>query len=151
MMFSGARAESRFLQRICSCLGLLTGRRCSCMRSHFLPCCFIPSARRLSSASVNFTLSPLSCFGVSPVLGNRLWWGRISTKRKTLLLVAINCMLVSDSGGRRSSVRVFERLVVLTGGLSFLGVLHFRGLGVLLFGTKVLLTILQQRKLYTKV
>lgn len=52
-------------------------------------------------------------------------------------------MLVSDSGGRRSSVRVFERLPVLAGDLlSFLGVVHFRGLDVLLFGTKVLLTIL---------
>ena len=144
-MFSGARAESRFLQRICSCLGLLMGRRCSCMRSHFLPSCFIPSAKRLSSASVNFTLSPLSCLGVSPVLGNRLWRGRSSTKRKTLFFEAMSFMLVSDSGGRRSSFWVFERLPVLAGCLlSFLGVVHFRGLDVLLLGTKVLLTILSK-------
>jgi len=56
----------------------------------------------------------------------------------------MSCMLVSDSVGRRSSVRVFERLPVLAGGLSFLGVVHFRGLDVLLLGTKVLLTILQK-------
>ena len=144
-MFSGARADSRFLQRICSCLGLLTGSRCSWISSHLLPCCFIPRAKRLSSASENFTLSPLSCLGVSPVLGNRLWWGRSSIKRNTLLKVAIIWMLVSDGDGRRSSVRSFERLAFLAAALpSFLGTLHFRGLGVLRFVTKALLTILQQ-------
>ena len=55
---------------------------------------------------------------------------------------AMSFMLVSDSGGR-SSGSVFERLPVLAGFLlSFLGVVHFRGLDVLLLGTKVLLTIL---------
>lgn len=145
-MFSGARADSRFLQRICSCLGLLTGSRCSCISSHFLPSCFIPSASRLSSASENFTLSPFSCLGVSPVLGSRLWWGSSSTKPNTFLFVAISCMLVSDSGGSSSSKRL-ERLDVLAGGLlSFLGVVHFRGLGVLRFRTKLLLTSLHLNK-----
>ena len=65
-------------------------------------------------------------------------------KRNTLLFVAIICMLVSESGGRRSSSKRLERLDVLAGGLlSFLGVVHFRGLGVRLLRTKLLLTTLQ--------
>ena len=57
---------------------------------------------------------------------------------------AMSFMLVSDSGGR-SSGRLFERLPVLAGCLlSFLGVVHFRGLDDLLLGTKVPLTILSK-------
>ena len=53
-------------------------------------------------------------------------------------------MLVSDRGGRRSSSERFERLDVLPGDLeSFLGVVHFLGLGVRLLRTKLLLTTLQ--------
>ena len=55
-------------------------------------------------------------------------------------------MLVSDSGGSSSSKRL-ERLDVLDGSLlSFLGVVHFRGLGVLRFRTKLLLTSLHLNK-----
>ena len=60
------------------------------------------------------------------------------------LEIAIIWMLVSEGVGSSSSVRVFERLAVLAGALlSFLGAVHFRGLGVRLLETKVLLTILQ--------
>ena len=61
-------------------------------------------------------------------------------------------MLVSDGGGSRSSSTRLERLDALAGGLlSFLGVVHFRGLGVRRLRTKVLLTILQTMfKIYGK-
>ena len=58
---------------------------------------------------------------------------------------------MSDGDGSSSSSTRLERLVVLAGDLlSFLGVAHFRGLGVLRLGTKVLLTILKRTRDYFK-
>ena len=67
------------------------------------------------------------------------------------MFAAINWTLVSDGDGSSSSSTRLERLVVLAGDLlSFLGVAHFRGLGVLRLGTKVLLTILKRTRDYFK-
>ena len=67
------------------------------------------------------------------------------------MFAAINCTLVSDGDGSSSSSTRLERLAVLAGDLlSFLGVAHFRGLGVLRLGTKVLLTILKRTRDYFK-